>query len=493
MVTYVRDFGGYTLTASEMSELQTLRDALATAMDNPAQRSDVGLGVPVYSYIYNLATVQTTSTDVSTGLSQTITVPKPGVDAGVVIWLSGARDVNNQQGLFSDFIREYTKAQYEIRGPSVNSQPGLDINAKVQEASNYIALRLAEDICGIKESPTKQGTNKLPGIMSIAVIDAGESAATIFKHTGFDEYAPWAGTLLLPFLSPSANALYRDLLLSWGQLTATIPLRGNTLEIKPLQIKYAIGTYDLVASLQASEVASNKAGLSHLGSAILNLFGPNGVPYPNQDVLIAETTKSFNEYYGLKPGTFNLGADVALNPGWRLAFDNYDYFAGTYTDDVLDSETLVKANSAFDSWNTAIMNGGYGSDEMRGSPSPDLLDGGPGNDKLNALEGNDYLFGDLGDDTLDGGEGDDQLNGGEDNDAYVFAGSFDRIKTQNQSNLLRKRSGYTETDVVDAEAGRGAEAEGRAQMLRAVDPTATAQHAAGAIIIFATSATGFIC
>lgn len=72
--------------------------------------------------------------------------PVPGVDANgnpadpyVWLWLQGARHINKGEGEYSDFIREYTATQYEIRF----GQP-LPADA-MQNASNEIAKAVVQD------------------------------------------------------------------------------------------------------------------------------------------------------------------------------------------------------------------------------------------------------------------------------------------------------------------------------------------------------------
>lgn len=395
-VTYERGLGGYNFSASELAELETLRSQLQVAIESPATRYEVGLGGDAYRAIRSMIGVEVNGE----------WVPKTGIDVGVWAWVNGAIKVNAADGFAADFIREYTATQFSLRGlvsPFSPEQPN-------QLASNNIALRLLIDIVAYGD---------LPGIEGLGAIDAGAAASDVFAHDDVQEYAPWAGTLLFPFLNQNDN-FYNDLLLSDDTVVATIPaIIGAGTET--LTIKYATGTYDLIASLQAAELAAGAAGLANWGEALLNLLGPVGAPFPDQSALTAETTQWFNAYYGLAPDTFDVGADSVLNPGWTLIFDEYDYFVGTYGDD-----TVVASGRLGDLLDASILNGGFGNDTVIGSDNDDLLDGDRDNDQLNGGGGSDYLFGGVGNDIIHGGADDDFLYGNADSD-YLLGGDGNDI------------------------------------------------------------------
>ncbi|MGH7460423.1 MAG: hypothetical protein ACREMA_05265, partial [Longimicrobiales bacterium] len=337
-VSYERGLGGFTFSSGQFAELEALRAQLASAIS--ADPYEVGLGGDVYNAILRM-------------ISNTVNdeyVAKPGVDPAVWAWIDGAVKVNAADGFFADFIRDYTAAQFELRGLSSPLSPE-DLN---QGASNNIALNLVIDILA---------NGNLPGISGLGAIDAGAAASLVFAHDGVQEYAPWAGTLLFPFLG--YGNFYRDLLLNDGQVVATIPHIDDPGATDTYTVKYATGTYDLVASLQATEMAAQSAALSDLrslGQAFGNLiFGIRDVPSPDQGQLIADTTQWFNDYYGLAAGTFNVGADTVFNPAWSLAFDEYDYFVGTYGDD-----SLTATGTLLDSLDDAVLNGGLGNDLVNG-------------------------------------------------------------------------------------------------------------------------------
>src|SRR5829696_9772286 len=91
----------------------------------------------------------------------------------------------------------------------------------------------------------------------------------------------------------------------------------------------------------------------------------------------------------------------------------------------------------------ATIQGGPGSERLRGTQAPDAIDANAGNDRVFGLAGddqlaggpgNDRVFGHRGDDTITGAQGNDWLNGGRGNDAITGdandtgdRSSFDRL------------------------------------------------------------------
>ena len=193
------------------------------------------------------------------------------------------------------------------------------------------------------------------------------------------------------------------------------------------------------------------------------------MPYPDQSALATETTTWFNDYYKLAPGTFNVGKDAVLNTGWTLLLDEYEYFVGTYGDD--KGANALRAVSKY-GWDVldgpAIMNGGFGDDEIIGSRRGDLLDGDEGDDTLNGGQGDDYLFGAKGADTYIVGENKDILRDDEDGQGsvrttggYVFTGgtqinanawksadgSVTYIRSGNQLKIVKDGNFYNRTTI----------------------------------------------
>ena len=233
----------------------------------------VTLGVPIYEKLLSwISDVEPTGSGQGGNPTGTRLVPKPGVDPAVWRWIEGATKVNAGEGFFADFIREYTKIQYRIRGGDASLA-----EAKNQQASNEIALNLANDILA---------NGNLPGISGLGAIDAGAAASTVFTggpHGSSGDYAPWAGTLLFPYLG--FDQFFSDLLLSSETVEAAIPTISGGSETKI--IKHIEGTYDLLAALVAMRDASNIAGFSNIFEAVSNLFSLPVIDQPFQGEFLA--------------------------------------------------------------------------------------------------------------------------------------------------------------------------------------------------------------
>ncbi len=419
-VTYFRGEGGYILTAEQRLELENLRNTLSAQVDSVSTKADIGLGVPIYQMLLDLISYEVPITDGSEEIVVDYErVPIAGVDAAVFRWIEGAVRVNGGDGFFADFIREYTKIQYQLRGGDLAQAETLN-----QEASNRIALNLANDILN--------NNGILPGIGGLGALDAGAAASTVFENIPSGEgadYAPWAGTLLFPFLG--YDSYVTDMLFSSEQVVATID-RGATGLDDPITIKYVEGTFDLIAAIQSARLASMQAVLNagsdfllNTREALINLIYPD-VLDTNQHDLMAQANDFFNQYYGLT-GTegFTVGADLLFNrfnEFWEgITFSpEINYLVGKYGDD---------ANLSPESLDTrVIVHAGDGNDTVAGSNESDLIDGGEGNDTMNGLHGDDYLYGGVGDDKLFGGDNNDRLVGMTGNDELTGGVSNDRLE-----------------------------------------------------------------
>ena len=348
---YVRGDGGVTLTAQQQAQLNLLfQTQQQLASGNPAAE---GLGTPLYELILSFISstqVVTHHDEFGVQYEETIRIPGPGVDPIVWRWIDGASKVNSGEGFFADFIREYTMIQYGIRGGDPAAAEILN-----QKASNEIAFRLVADILG--------HSGHLPGIDGLGAIDAGAAASTVFVNMpgspGAD-YAPWAGTLLFPYLG--YDKFFTDLLLNHEQVVATIEGEGTK------TLKHNEGTYDLIAAIQASSAALWRAGIPNWAEALKNVFGPV-VPDQDQSNLISATNQFFWNYYGLEQGSI-------FSPGDELVFTNLlslggeGYKVGSYETDVLEGRSAPD-----------VIHAGRGDDRiLGGAGGGDLIDGGEGTD-----------------------------------------------------------------------------------------------------------------
>lgn len=351
-VTFDRGLGGATLDAQQCAQLHALLLAQEALFE--VDHAGSGLGTPLYELILSFIsdTQVTTVIDGDGNPHEVITrVPKAGVNPVVWRWIDGATKVNSGEGFFADFIREYTMIQFQMRG----GNPAL---AEVynQEASNRIAFNLAHDILN------HDGT--IPSITGLGAIDAGAAASTVFQELpdspGAD-YAPWAGTLLFPYLG--YDNFFSALLLNDEQVVATIAGDART-------VKFNEGTYDLIAAIDATRLASLRAGWSNPFEGIRNAFGPD-TPDTDQNDLMAAADTFFWTHYGLtEDDGFEVGDDLVFNNLGGLVGEVYR--VGTYGNDA-----AVNGSQFAD-----IIHAGTGDDVVIGSSGGDLIDGGKGTDTV---------------------------------------------------------------------------------------------------------------
>lgn len=194
--------------------------------------------------------------------------PRDGVDPNVWLWIAGAQDVNSNSGGFAGFIRDYTERQHEARY-GVPMAPG-----EIQEASNGVAFNFFSDVLG----NFSDAEPMLPSIRDIGEADAGAAASVVFGG----DYAPWAGTLLFPYLGES---FFFDRL-----LTASEPFSGGAGGI----VKIEPGSYDMIAALGTGILAAQDNSLALLWQLVTGQTPPL-----NPDPLVADVNTYFQAFYGL--------------------------------------------------------------------------------------------------------------------------------------------------------------------------------------------------
>lgn len=370
VIVYEREYGGITLTEPQRAELE----ALLTAQQVKYTEAPfaLGLGQPIYYKLLGFISDEVLESSLDAQGNTILTsklVPKVDVDKDVWRWIEGAQGVNTGEGFFAEFIREYTKAQYTLRGGDPDEAEDLN-----QDSSNRIAFTLVADIL--------RHEGELPGISGLGAIDAGAAASTVFRlepHLDGD-YTPWAGTLLFPYLGFSRFT--RDLLLNSEAVDALI-------DGKLISVKHIEGTYDLIAAVQASQLAAWGAMQGNFYDAALNFFGELDVIKADQRDLIAEVDDYFYKAYGLT-------AADGFEPGDDLPFDREtavfgeEYIVGTYGDDrdYVDGKGVEHRAIATTSGDD-IVNAGLGDDVILGSSDSDLIDGAQGIDTVD-YSGDDY-------------------------------------------------------------------------------------------------------
>lgn len=248
-----------------------------------------------------------------------------GVDKASILWLLASAQVNEGSGFYSEFIRGYTKQQYEIRyGNSA------DVDSIVQKASNEIAGGVLAEIIADK---------MIPSINVIAEKDAAPVAAGLFNG----DPGGWAGNPLFLALGVSG------------------PLEANVLE-KPGD------TYDALAMLKSAR--DNGSFFDKFIQSITVLYGSAiGSGYSLQTALVGGS--SLNSFlqtaYGgaISAGDVyftNIELDKIDRDGLVEGSEDNDYMHGGVGNDTL----LSSASSD-------IMDGGDGDDTADFSDSASAL------------------------------------------------------------------------------------------------------------------------
>ena len=97
----------FTFTSQQVADL---RASISTSLAQFGSTPDVeGVFTPTYDLLIGMIT------EVILLYPGREEVPASGVDQYVWAWVRGAREVNADNGVFSDFIRDYTEAQYLAR------------------------------------------------------------------------------------------------------------------------------------------------------------------------------------------------------------------------------------------------------------------------------------------------------------------------------------------------------------------------------------------
>jgi len=246
-------------------------------------------------------------------------VPAPGVDPAVWTWFWGAEQVNRGTGGFSDFIRDYTSAQSEVRNGSPISN--------TQTLSDAIADSV---LSGIIQS------GNLPTLGDIATIDAAESVRPDFNG---DESA-WSGNLLFSVLgdiSPYENNIIGD--------------AGDTYDFFAMLESLSILGFDgIVAGIR--ELTNNL-------SVVLQAQGAGLVGFVN-NAQTALTLRNLTTEY--------------LREAYGEFFDNagfVSFLSRNIEIDSVGSEATLNGGG-----NDDILIASDGDDTLIGSAGSDILDGG---------------------------------------------------------------------------------------------------------------------
>ncbi|GKW28827.1 calcium-binding protein [Pectobacterium brasiliense] len=354
-ITYEYHYGngGFILSEPQQKELRTLLDKQLTQSGTGAK----SLAVPLYDKILSY-------------------LPVPSINVGeyfkVYTWLQGAREVNNDSSVYSVFIRNYTKIQYELRYGELNELELSILNNKIDEASNNIGFELVRNILN--------HNGLLPGLEGLGVLDGGEAARKVFQGDIYPEgdFTGWAGTMLFPFLG--YDRFYEEWLLTTEEINAEIRTGSGIVD---RIIKEHSGTYDLIAALQANQETIDSYNLLESIYAVIRSF--ENVDKSQQEII--EQTNSFIST------TYALPADHPFLAGNKLPYDkvlfqttNLGFSSGSQGDD--DYKDFWIGDRA--NYLNYIVHAGMGNDGILGVPttypslipSSALIDGGPGFDSL---------------------------------------------------------------------------------------------------------------
>lgn len=362
----------YTFTQIELDQIS----AAFIAAQNATADTTAGKYTAVYDLIYDLLTVEGIFSD----------QPVAGLEENVWIWIGGARQINSGEGYFADFIRGYTRTQFEQRYHKTLSDE--DLNS----ASNHIAENFINDIL--------QGTT--PTIEELGLIDAAPVAGEIFNQAFDQNFTPWSGTLLFPFLG--VDSYYRDWLLTDGTVG----------EVKPIA-----GTYDLISTAAAAIPLAGSP--IEIASNLVSTFGVTGTigAYLNTTQLATETDAFINQVYQTNKYGFDLemGSDI-----FGIGSKSANYIVGTVTSDTYNKDPLM--NLAVNGTSTKdVINAGIGNDHIFASKGDDLIDGGEGNDIIDADDGDNLIVSGAGADKIIVGIGEHTIIDGAVEDRLFIRGS----------------------------------------------------------------------
>jgi hypothetical protein len=338
----------YQFNAAQLAELS---NRLMAATSNKSYQ-------PVYQYIYDQITYNG--------------APATGVDKSVWLWVKGALGVNsNDGGYFSDYIRDWTAAEYQLQNGRAIPASGA---GSIQDASNDIAARFANDILNtFNDNPG----HDLPSLSRTGVHDAGSVASKIFGNN----YSPWAGTILFTYLGEGSYV--RNGLLNVGTTT-----------VNGILYKAIPGTYDLVAAAQVAHQITGFWETIGARQELARTIDNNSIGRAATESLLVnlrnEANVFFQKAYALSnEGQWQIGGDLPLYSDREILsgsnfFVHPNHIVGTLGND--DGGGVIKTNNI------------QGPDDY------------PGVDIVNAGLGNDFIFGSTGGDLIDGAEGIDILS-----------------------------------------------------------------------------------
>lgn len=450
----------YALSAAQGAKLKEFLTAAAT----DAAAGQVGAYATLYQFLFTLISKDSNGdpiyTDADMSSIDPLTWSSPsqsgwekidaGVDSAAWVFLNGVDKVNanDTSSGFNIFIREYSKAQYELRYGETSETT---LNQYVQNASNAIARSIVLDVLGIEnDNETPVPPFIIPSASDIAQQDAQGAAATMFAIGGnnAEQISGWAGNPL--FLLLGVDEPYKFNILHETGGTPS----GETYDILAMLVAMRAAAIE-VGFFDSGIIFSEQTVFDLLEDVATNIF-PSAVENTalgllNIASIASATVDVLENAYGVD--WWDTLTELALG----------DFYVGTFGDDSAIGGSSDAGLFADDE----LIHAGAGDDTLIGGTGRDIIDGGSGVDAIdysasdNALvidlqeqysivdsalkdkifnienvigsgyadliygnAGNNVLNGGGGDDIIEGGGGQDTIIGGAGNDTYRFSGAF---------------------------------------------------------------------
>ena len=283
------------------------------------------------------------------------------------IWIRGARDINNGEGAYADFIRGYTEQQIEFRNIEGSITPS-------QEISNGIARNLINDLIA---------NGNIPPIVNVGLNDA----SVVTDEAANGDPAAWAGNPLFVLLGSDvffkANLLHDN--------SARQELKRINPSFPIIEIEPANDTYDLLLSFKNTADLAGENPFGLFFETIREIISrPNSTREDGEEFIrnglnafIGQSNSFLKETYGS-----NITALNVLSSSVPIA----GLIGGTFPNLLLGSielnlDKLNNNNSELIAPISGIVHGADGDDRIRGKfvgniPQPilSIIDGGSEND-----------------------------------------------------------------------------------------------------------------
>lgn len=259
----------YAFTTEQLEQIGELRRVLA----QDENRATASAAVPLYSYVFQCVTglevPQNTPLDfLSQPFVSGVLASLPADQRASAIWLYGAIQVNSDNGVFSDVIRQYNIRQGVARGRCEFS------DEELQRASNQVGVLLASSILNATDNfgAPNVAQGRLPTVQEIGASDLLGVRNVLYpgnEQAGSELYLnqAWPGIVMLGAL----GGQYTDRLLRWDESNQAIEL-DSLADFKSLLLcwdafKTAFSS-TLVQSFSVSAISDFLIGLNLLPAVV---------------------------------------------------------------------------------------------------------------------------------------------------------------------------------------------------------------------------------